>query len=382
MLHSPFRQAKNGQNRLHLPHFYTGCREFAKKVSKSKVSVVIATYNYAQYVASSIKSVLDQTFGDLEVIVVDDGSKDHTEAVVRPFLEDDRVRYVKTENRRQPAAKNTGIELSRAPLVAFLDADDLWLPTKVAKQVAVYEADPDLGVVYCRRCLMDPEGQEVEFTQPVLYRGPVLESIFEDNFICFSSAIVSQRVFELVGLFDERRRQNSDYDLWVRAALHFRFDYVDEPLVWYRQGHASLKQGAETLLRSTLEIRSEFLDLHGGRALLSPRLIRRANALIYNNLGLAIRRSRPLHALTLFARSIAIHPASPEPWLGIVGIIPFSEPVRRPIRRLLGRRVNFKPRRTGRSLAIGLRPSSGQVAVQVGDGAPLEAQPRATSAGG
>ena len=254
-------------------------------------------------------------------------SKDDTEAVVRPFLEDDRVRYVKTENRGQPAAKNTGIELSRAPLVAFLDADDLWLPTKVAKQVAVYEADPDLGVVYCRRCLMDPEGQEVEFTQPVLYRGPVLESIFEDNFICFSSAMVSQRVFELVGLFDERRRQNSDYDLWVRAAPHFRFDYVDEPLVWYRQGHASLKQGAETLLRSTLEIRSEFLDLHGGRALLSPRLIRRANALIYNNLGLAIRRSRPLHALTLFARSIAMHPASPEPWLGIVGIIPFSEPV-------------------------------------------------------
>ena len=100
-----------------------------------RVSVVVATYNYARFLGGALQSALGQTFRDLEAIVVDDGSTDDTAAVVRPFLADGRVRYVRTDHRGQPQAKNTGVRLARAPLVAFLDADDLWLPAKLERQL-------------------------------------------------------------------------------------------------------------------------------------------------------------------------------------------------------------------------------------------------------
>src|SRR3954470_16999186 len=105
---------------------------------KPRVSVVMATYNYAHYLPGALDSALAQTAGDLEVIVVDDGSTDNTPDVVGPYLADARVRYVRTANQGQPAAENVGIRLSRAPFVAFLDADDLWLPHKLEKQLQLF----------------------------------------------------------------------------------------------------------------------------------------------------------------------------------------------------------------------------------------------------
>jgi glycosyltransferase involved in cell wall biosynthesis len=314
-----------------------------------KVSVVIATYNYAHYIAGAIRSALDQILADIEVVVVDDGSTDDTEDVMRPFLGDPRVRYVKTENRGQPAAENTGIVSSRAPLIAFLDADDLWLPAKLEKQVALFERDPDLGIAYSRRLLMDQDGHELEYGQPTLYRGWITEQMFLRNFVCFSSSVVARRVFDAVGLFDERRRQASDYDLWLRASREFRFDFVDEPLVLYREGHASLKKQGGTQLVSALGIMDEFLARYEGRAGLAPGLIRRAYSETYTNLGYAVRPSSRLRALSLFVRSIALRPAYIEPWLAIIGTLPFPEASRRVIRRMLGRPVDYRRRRIGES---------------------------------
>jgi glycosyltransferase involved in cell wall biosynthesis len=109
------------------------------------VSVVVATYNYGRYLAGALESVLGQTFRDLEVIVVDDGSIDDTAEVVKPYLRDQRVRYERVDHVGQPAAKNIGIRSARARLIAFLDADDLWLPAKLEKQVALLETNPTLG---------------------------------------------------------------------------------------------------------------------------------------------------------------------------------------------------------------------------------------------
>src|SRR5215208_6407496 len=94
------------------------------------VSVVVATRNYGRYVAGALRSVLGQTWGDLEVVVIDDGSTDDTYQIVEPFRTDPRVRYHRTDGLGQSRAKNLGVQLSRAPLVAFLDGDDEWLPSK------------------------------------------------------------------------------------------------------------------------------------------------------------------------------------------------------------------------------------------------------------
>src|SRR5271165_3580154 len=98
------------------------------------VSIVVATYNYGRFLAGALQSTLAQTYTNFETIIVDDGSEDETEAVAKTFLSDPRIRYHRTPRQGQPKAKNTGIRLSTAPLVAFLDADDLWLPTKLEKQ--------------------------------------------------------------------------------------------------------------------------------------------------------------------------------------------------------------------------------------------------------
>src|SRR5690349_16219408 len=140
------------------------------------VSVIVATRNYGRYLAGGVRSVLDQTFTDLEVIVIDDGSTDDTPAVVGPFLADPRVRYHRTDGLGQSRAKNLGVLQARAPLVAFLDGDDEWLPTKLDRQLSLF-ADPAVGVVYGRRTLMDAAGRDLPTPPAALARGDIYDTL-------------------------------------------------------------------------------------------------------------------------------------------------------------------------------------------------------------
>src|SRR5262249_36775607 len=151
------------------------------------VSVIIATYNYGRYLAGAVESALGQTLPELEVIIVDDGSTDNTPEVAASYVRDRRVQYERLDHIGQSAAKNAGIGLAQAPFIAFLDADDVWLPSKLEKQLALFQANPQLGVAYARRLLIDADGRRLDYEQPVLYRGRVVEQMFRDNFVCFSS---------------------------------------------------------------------------------------------------------------------------------------------------------------------------------------------------
>jgi glycosyltransferase involved in cell wall biosynthesis len=115
------------------------------------VSVVMAAKNYARFLPAAVDSVFAQTMPDWELIVVDDGSTDATPAAVRPYLGDPRVRYVRSDRLGQPRAKNLGARLSRGAFIAYLDADDVWLPTKLEKQLAVLAANPAVGVCFSPR---------------------------------------------------------------------------------------------------------------------------------------------------------------------------------------------------------------------------------------
>src|SRR5262245_43125115 len=126
-----------------------------------RVSVVMANFNYARYLRAAIDSVLNQTLRDLELIVVDDGSTDDSRSIIESYLADSRVRFAPVNHLGQPGAKNTGIELARAPLIAFLDADDIWHLDKLEKQVALFDRDSTLGVVYSRRVLIDEKDNEL-----------------------------------------------------------------------------------------------------------------------------------------------------------------------------------------------------------------------------
>jgi glycosyltransferase involved in cell wall biosynthesis len=203
------------------------------------VSIVVASRNYGRFVAGAVRSVLNQTWRDLELVVVDDGSTDDSAEVLRPFLTNPRVRYHRTDGLGQSRAKNLGIQLTRSPLIAFLDGDDEWLPDKLERQIPLFANDA-VGVVYSRRTIMDAAGRDLPTPAAELVRGRVYDPLLVQNPVCFSSVVVRRSVFETVGMFDPALPLAIDYDLWLRVARHFEFDYVDEPLVRYRTGHGNL----------------------------------------------------------------------------------------------------------------------------------------------
>jgi glycosyltransferase involved in cell wall biosynthesis len=306
------------------------------------VSVVVATYNYGRFLAGALDSALGQTLRDIEVIVVDDGSTDDTEIVVAPYLRNPRVRYHRTDHVGQPAAKNIGIGMARAPLIAFLDADDLWLPTKLEKQVALMEADAALGVVYSRRFLIDESGRTLQYEQPEFYRGRVMDAIFRCNFVPFSSAVVRWRVFQHIGGFDVSLPLAIDYDLWLRVAARYKFDFVNEPLVKYRTGHASLSQRTEERLLTVFGIMQRFRDSPEGRRI-DPIIVRAAEAETCYHIALTRRSRSRLAALPWYLRCLHRTPSFGLGWQGLASL-PLPETARRLARVALGRPADWSVR--------------------------------------
>ena len=300
------------------------------------VSVITATYNYGRYLGGAIESVLAQTFSDWEMIVVDDGSTDNTQQVIQPYLADKRIRYHRTKNQGQPAAENTGIRLSCGCFIAFLDADDLWMPEKLDAQMKLFHSKPDLAVVYSGRRIINPEGVTISTTKRPLFRGMVLDRIFRNNFVCFSSSVVRRDVFDNVGLFDEECRHASDYELWLRVALRYEFDYVDKPLVIYRTGHANLTSRGDVQLLTALRIMDRFVSEYGGRSRLDPRLVRRCYAETYLHLGQVMARKSRIAALPWYCRSLAKNPTLLETWKDCVKLM-IPSMIQGLLRRAIGR---------------------------------------------
>src|SRR5262249_8055956 len=152
---------------------------------------------------------------------------------------------------------------------------------------------------------------QLEHAQSPHYRGRVLPQIFRRNFLCFSSSVVRRGVFDEVGLFDEGLPLAMDYDLWLRVALRYRFDHVDEPLVEYRTGHAKLSRRSLERSRTVGFIMRRFLEDYGGRKALSPGVIRLTMAEHCCDVGSAM--TGPWRA-AWYLRALAYHPLHPLAW--------------------------------------------------------------------
>jgi glycosyltransferase involved in cell wall biosynthesis len=268
----------------------------------------MAAKNYARFLPAAVESVLAQTVADWELVVIDDGSTDATPAAVEPYRRDPRVRYVRSDRLGQSRAKNLGIRLSRGEVIAFLDADDVWRPTKLEKQLALMESGR-AGVVFSLRELIDEDGNPI--TKPLAGPPPYdpaapLDALFVQNFVCFSSAVVRREVFDRVGGFDPNLDLAIDYDLWLRAAPHYRFAHVAESLVLYRTGHGNLSQKLADRVATAFSIMHRCV--HRRHAPVGRRAVAVGYGSTARALGWVYRRSEPLEAVRWFARSL--------PWAG------------------------------------------------------------------
>jgi glycosyltransferase involved in cell wall biosynthesis len=203
-------------------------------VRSGVVSVVIPAFNAEAFIGECIGSALSQTYPQVEVIVVDDGSTDATASVVARF--GTAVRCLRQANARQAAARNAGIKAASGEFVAFLDADDVWRPEKLERQLALFEERPELGLVYCSVEEIDPHGKPLGLRRAAL-RGRAGKEILlgrAGNGICGSTPVVPRRVFDLVGDFDVTLPPCEDMEFFWRVADRLPIDFVDEPLVGYR----------------------------------------------------------------------------------------------------------------------------------------------------
>ncbi len=269
------------------------------------VSIVMAAKNYARFLPMAIESVLAQTFTDWELLVVDDGSTDDTAAVVQPFLIHSRIRYFRSDKLGQSRAKNLGLRLSRGEFVAFLDADDAWEPAKLEKQLAVFRDKSEVGVVFCRRSLIDEQNRPIPMKPvPTPPRGRVLDRMFVQNFVCFSSVVVRRDVFSHVGAFDPQWDLAIDFDLWLRVAKHHSFDFVDEELVQYRTGHGNLSKKLLDRVDTALSIMHRAENRYGVTEQVPTRRVAEAYASTCRTLGYVLRNSEPVTAAKWYLRAL------------------------------------------------------------------------------
>jgi glycosyltransferase involved in cell wall biosynthesis len=216
------------------------------KVVHGLVSVVIPAYNAARYITECLDSVLYQTYPRVEIIVVDDGSTDDTRTVLAPYIATGKIKYLYRQNRGPGAARNLAIQNSTGEFIAFLDADDLWLPEKLEKQLALFRNRPEVGMVYSdseffgeeweRQKKISPKLRAYENGKSKLYlRGHVYRQLLDFNFIVSNSVVVRRSVLEKTGLFLEKIRgrrfsYGEDFELWLRIAKVSAIDFTLEKL--------------------------------------------------------------------------------------------------------------------------------------------------------
>ena len=220
---------------------------------RPRVSVIVPAYNQARYLGAAIDSALNQTLGDLEVIVVDDGSTDGTEEVLRSCT-DPRMRYVHQANAGLSAARNTGISYARGEYLSFLDADDLLLPEKHSSLVAEMEADPHIGLAAGQAIPIDEHGRPAGH----IFDVPLPEDLSRlvlRNPLHVGSVLARRDWVKRVGIFDERLRSYEDWDMWLRMArAGCGMRWVARPVSCYRFHDLQMTRDGEQMTEASMAV--------------------------------------------------------------------------------------------------------------------------------
>ena len=226
------------------------------------VSVILPTYNRKDLVGKSIQSVLSQTYRQFELIIIDDASTDGTEKVIKEFSDSRIVYLTHSENKGGSAARNTGINTAKGEFIAFQDSDDIWLPDKLAKHMAVFANSPkSVGVVYtqCSRWEGDKE-RHIPGELPKLKNGDLFHVLLAGNFITLPTVVMKKICLTKAGQFDETLPRLQDWELFLRIAKHFEFRYVPEPLVNSFFTEDSISSNPKALIRAVKIILKKNLE--------------------------------------------------------------------------------------------------------------------------
>ncbi|CAI8927665.1 glycosyltransferase [Pseudomonas sp. fls2-241-R2A-110] len=229
------------------------------------VSVVVPSYNHAKYISKAVDSILRQGFADFELLISDDMSQDNSWDVISGF-DDPRIRSFKQEKNLGPVGNLVFlIKQARGKYIALLNSDDAWYPSKLGKQVAILEAQPQLGASFTWADLVDDQGREISgaeaiwndvFRQPNRSQGEWLRHFFfNGNCICHPSMLARKEIYDELGFYNPGLRQLPDFDMWIRLVKKYPIHIVEENLVAHlRDGNNTSAVSPENSARNLTEL--------------------------------------------------------------------------------------------------------------------------------
>jgi glycosyltransferase involved in cell wall biosynthesis len=282
------------------------------------VSVIIPSYNMAHYLPEAVRSALAQSYGNLEIQIIDDGSTDDTPTVVRQWEGNPRVRVHRQANGGLSHARNQGIALTRGRFIALLDADDTWIPEKLSLQMPLFLRRPEVGVVYSGYQRIDERGEELSTEPTRMHRGWVSGALLIENFVPASSAVVRRECFERYGGFDVTLRTGEDYDMWLRLSAHCQFDFTAERTMRYRIWGGQMSKDYHARYETGIRTMQRFLDNNPGAV--DRAVVHRAWAHTYTGRGnVTLWRGRDRRsALRDYLRALSFRPGYWPAWRGIL----------------------------------------------------------------
>jgi glycosyltransferase involved in cell wall biosynthesis len=221
-----------------------------------EISIVIPAYNAEKTIKKTIESVLEQTYQDFEIIVINDGSIDKTVQIVESF-KDKRINIFSYENCGLPTARNRGIYRSTGEFIAFLDADDLWTKDKLEMQLNALKESPEAGLAYSWTCFMDvdEQGEAVSFLRSPEYAfaGDVYQQLLIGDFIhSGSNTLIRYQAIQAAGEFEPTLKSCEDWDYWLRIAARFHFVVVPKYQILYRRTPGGMSSKVEVMKEASL----------------------------------------------------------------------------------------------------------------------------------
>jgi glycosyltransferase involved in cell wall biosynthesis len=271
------------------------------------VSICIPTYNRRDYLRETLASIFAQTYKDYEVVIVDDGSTDGTEEILKKTAYP--VRYYWQENAGDAAARNKLIELATGEYIAFLDSDDLLVPDAIERMAAVMQREAEPVIVYGPYLRIDQHGNITGKSKRKLYSGFVTKYLFQDVFVHSCGSMFPKSVLEEAGRFDTSLSVCSDYDLWLRLSLKYRFVAMSKPTFKRRRHPGNLSTRSLQNRIAELEVLERFYYERGGDKVVPKRIAMRRLSKQAYRAGKYALAGEPQKAKGLFVKSLRFHPS-------------------------------------------------------------------------
>jgi glycosyltransferase involved in cell wall biosynthesis len=282
---------------------------------KPLVSVIMPNYNNEKFIAESIRGVQNQSYGNIELIIVDDGSKDRSLEVVKKAAADDsRVRIIPhARNMGLPYARNTALKNSKGDYIGFCDSDDIWLPEKLDIQIEAFNRNPGIGVIHGDSIIIDAAGNltgerfsSTYATEKRAKDGFIFNDLIRTNYISVPTVLIRRTCYEDIGLFPENLKWLEDWMYMLRLANKYRFLYIREPVSKYRVHAGSSLHDEDGYEKSRLSVYPMMLSEF---TLLDEDI----KAFLHQRMGrVLLGFGRPVESRRHLMKSLFMRPLSPK----------------------------------------------------------------------